>query len=203
VRVEAVDRAGTLRVLAGGEELQADAVICALPHERAGGLLAPLLGARAERWEGLGASPIINVHIVYDRRVCEQDFAAGVGTPVQYLFDRSDAAGLSNGGQYLAISLSGAVAEMGLTADGLCERYVEAMRELFPKAREAKVQSVYVSREHAATFAPRRGTGTLRPAARTEVEGLVLAGAWTDTGWPATLESAVLSGHAAAREALR
>ncbi|MGA9285613.1 MAG: hydroxysqualene dehydroxylase HpnE [Solirubrobacteraceae bacterium] len=203
VRAEAVDRAGTLRVLAGGEELQADAVICALPHERAGGLLAPLLGARAERWEGLGASPIINVHIVYDRCVCEQDFAAGVGTPVQYLFDRSDAAGLSNGGQYLAISLSGAVAEMGLAADVLCERYVEAMGELFPKAREAKVQSVYVSREHAATFAPRPGTGRLRPAARTEVEGLVLAGAWTDTGWPATLESAVLSGHAAALEALR
>ena len=199
----AVDRTDTLRVLAGGEELSADAVICALPHERARGLLAPLLGARAERWEGLGASPIINVHIVYDRRVCEQDFAAGVGTPVQYLFDRSDAAGLSNGGQCLAISLSGAGAEMELGAERLGERYVEAMRELLPGAREAKVQSVHVSREHAATFAARPGTGALRPPARTEVEGLVLAGAWTDTGWPATLEGAVLSGHAAAREALR
>jgi squalene-associated FAD-dependent desaturase len=200
---DTVDRAGTLRVQAGGEELRADTVICALPHERAGGLLAPLLGARAKRWEGLGASPIINVHIVYDRHVCEQDFAAGVGTPVQYLFDRSDAAGLSNGGQYVAISLSGAGAEMGLAAERLGELYVEAMRELLPRAREAKVQSVHVSREHAATFAARPGTGTLRPAARTEVEGLVLAGAWTDTGWPATLEGAVLSGHAAAREALR
>ena len=203
VRAEAVERADRLRVLAGGEELHADALICALPHDRAGGLLTPLLGARAERWEGLGASPIVNVHIVYDRRVCEQDFAAGVGTPIQYVFDRSDAAGLSSGGQYLAISLSGAAAEMSLPPEDLGELYLQAMGALLPKTREAKVQSVHVSREHAATFAARPGTEALRPAARTEVEGLVLAGAWTDTGWPATLEGAVLSGHVAAREALR
>jgi hydroxysqualene dehydroxylase len=203
VRAEAVDRqSDTLRVLAGGGELLADAVICAVPHERAKALLVPLLGASTELWEGLGASPIVNVHIVYDRHVCEQDFAAGVGTPVQYLFDRSDAAGLSNGGQYLAISLSGAASEMGLAAEDLGEHYVEAMRELLPGTREAEVQSVHVSREHAATFAARPGTAALRPAARTQVEGLVLAGAWTDTGWPATLEGAVLSGHTAAREAL-
>ncbi|MGA7703480.1 MAG: FAD-dependent oxidoreductase, partial [Solirubrobacteraceae bacterium] len=198
-----VEEAGALRVLAGGEWLEAGAVICALPHERARGLLTPLLGARAKRWEGLGASPIVNVHIVYDRRVCEQGFAAGVGTPIQYLFDRSDAAGLSGAGQYLAISLSGATAEMGQASETVARRYVEAMRELLPAAREAGVRSVYVSREHTATFAARPGTGALRPGARTEVEGLVLAGAWTDTGWPATLEGAVLSGHAAAREALR
>ncbi len=200
---KAVNRTGPLRVLTEEEGLATDVVICALPHERARGLLTPLLGARAERWKGLGASPIVNVHIVYDQKVCELDFAAGVGTPVQYLFDRSDAAGLSGRGQYLAISLSGADAEMGLAVESLGERYVEAMRELLPRAHGAKVQSVHVSREHAATFAARPGTGALRPPARTEVEGLVLAGAWTDTGWPATLEGAVLSGHAAAREALQ
>ena len=140
---------------------------------------------------------------MYDRRVCERDFAAGVGTPIQYLFDRSDAAGLSNGGQYLAISLSGAAAEMSLSQENLGELYLEAMRVLLPKAREAKVQSVHVSREYAATFAARPGTEALRPAARTAVDGLVLAGAWNDTSWPATLEGAVLSGYAAAREALR
>jgi hydroxysqualene dehydroxylase len=210
VRAEAVVRAETamqagaagLRVRAGGVELQADAVVCAVPHERASVLLAPLLGAQAERWQGLGASPIVNVHIVYDRRVCELGFAAGVGTPVQYLFDRSDAAGLSDG-QYLAVSLSGAAQEMEASSELLGERYVEAMRELLPGARAASPRNVYVSREHAATFAARPGTQALRPGARTKVSGLVLAGAWTDTGWPATLEGAVLSGHAAAREALR
>ncbi len=190
-----------LKVWANGVVLEGDAVICAVPHERAGALLAPLLGAEAESWSGLGASPIVNVHIVYDRHVCEMRFAAGVGTPVQYLFDRSVAAGLSEG-QYLAVSLSGAVQEMKLSSRQLCERYVEAMRKLLPRAREAEVRSVHVSREHAATFAARPGTQALRPTARTSVPGLALAGAWTDTGWPATLEGAVLSGHAAARVAV-
>ncbi|HUB36667.1 MAG TPA: FAD-dependent oxidoreductase, partial [Solirubrobacteraceae bacterium] len=60
----------------------------------------------------------------------------------------------------------------------------------------------FVTREHAATFRAAPGVGALRPRARTSLAGLVLAGAWTDTGWPATLEGAVKSGHAAAREAL-
>jgi hydroxysqualene dehydroxylase len=189
----------TLRVRAGGEDLEADAVVCALPHERASALLEPLLGEEASRWIGLGASPIVNVHIVYDRRVCDLQFAAGVGTPVQYVFDRSEAAGLGDG-QYLAISLSGAAGEMELSSERLRERYVAAMRDLFPGARGAVVRSVHVSREHAATFAARPGTESLRPDPRTSVAGLVMAGAWTNTGWPATLEGAVLSGHAAARE---
>ncbi len=196
VRVEAVER---LRVRAGGEDLEAEAIVCALPHERASALLEPLLGEEASRWSGLGASPIVNVHIVYDRRVCDLQFAAGVGTPVQYVFDRSEAAGLGDG-QYLAISLSGAAGEMELSSEQLRERYVDAMGELFPRARGAIVRSVHVSREHAATFAARPGTESLRPGPRTSVAGLFMAGAWTDTGWPATLEGAVLSGHAAARE---
>jgi squalene-associated FAD-dependent desaturase len=201
-RVERVSQVQErLCVSVGGVELQAEAVISAVPHQRAAGLLSALLGAQTRDWMGLGASPIVNVHIVYDRRVCELGFAAGVGTPVQYLFDRSDAAGLSDG-QYLAISLSGATREMRLSSEQLCERYVGAMRELFPRARGAVVRDVYVSREHAATFAGRPGTEALRPDARTGVPGLALAGAWTNTGWPATLEGAVLSGHAAAREVL-
>jgi squalene-associated FAD-dependent desaturase len=190
-----------LRVWAGGEAVEADAVVCAVPHMRAVTLLEPLLGEEAARWEGLGESAIVNVHVVYDRRVCEVGFAAGVGTPVQYVFDRSEAVGLSEG-QYLAVSLSGAEEEMGMEARALRERYVEALEELFPRARDAVVKSVYVSREHAATFRAAPGCGELRPSPRTSVAGLVLAGAWTDTGWPATLEGAVLSGHAAAREAM-
>ncbi len=202
VRAERVSRVGErLQVAIAGGELEAEAVICAVPHDRAARLLAPLLGARAESWVGLGASPIVNVHIVYDRRVCKLPFAAGVGTPVQYLFDRSDAAGLADG-QCLAVSLSGAEREMELSSERLRERYLEAMRELLPSAREAQVRSVHVSREHAATFAARPGSQALRPGASTSVRGLVLAGAWTSTGWPATLEGAVLSGHVAAREAL-
>ncbi len=203
VRVERVWRvADQLRVSAGELELQGDAVISAIPHQRAAALLEPLLGNDAASWNALGSSPIVNVHVVYDRRVCDLGFAAGVGTPVQYVFDRTEAAGLTDG-QCLAISISGAKDDMRLSAEQLRERYVGALRELFADAREAVVRSVHISREHAATFRAAPGTQALRPSARTCVRGLLLAGAWTDTGWPATLEGAVLSGHTAAREALR
>jgi uncharacterized protein with NAD-binding domain and iron-sulfur cluster len=92
---------------------------------------------------------------------------------------------------------------MGMSVDLLRERYLPALRELFPRAREAKVESFLATREHAATFRAAPGVAALRPAARTAVPGLVLAGTWTATGWPATLEGAVLSGHAAADGALR
>jgi squalene-associated FAD-dependent desaturase len=190
-----------MRVEAGTLRLDTDAVICAVPHERASVLLKPLLGTQATRWSQLGRSPIINVHVVYDRRVCELPFAAGVDTPVQYVFDRTAAVGLRTG-QYLAVSLSGATEEMACSVAQLRERYVDALKGLFPPARDAVVRSFHVSREHAATFHAGPGAQALRPDAQTSVPGLVLAGAWTNTGWPATLEGAVLSGHTAAREAL-
>ncbi len=201
-RVQRVERGEAgMRVRASGVELEADGVVCALPHMRAASLLEPLLGERAAAWRGLGQSPIVNVHVVYDRRVCDWEFAAGVGTPVQYLFDRTHAAGVRDG-QCLAISLSGAEREMRCSGERLRERYLGALAQLFPRARRARVLGVYVSREHAATFRAAPGVQALRPGPRTRVPGLVLAGAWTDTGWPATLEGAVLSGRAAARELL-
>jgi squalene-associated FAD-dependent desaturase len=185
-----------------GEGLSAEAVIVALPHTRAAGLIEPLLARTAEAIRGLGSSPIINLHVVYDRVVCEEHFAAGVETPVQYLFDRSAAAGAPSGCQYLAVSLSGAEGEMKSSAAELRGRYLPAIEQLLPRARGARVESFLATREHAATFRAAPGTAALRPGPATEFPGLALAGTWTATGWPATLESAVMSGHAAARAAL-
>jgi squalene-associated FAD-dependent desaturase len=214
----------------GRETLSAEATVLAVPHTRAATLLEPLLGETARALVGLGSSPIINLHVVYDRRVCEQPFAAGVGTPVQYVFDRSRAglsarppgglpasqpadlpaqqagglpARLPAGCQYLAVSLSGAEREMSLGVEGLRERYLPALCELFPRARDANVEFFLATREHAATFRAAPGTAALRLGTITSVPGLLLAGAWTATSWPATLEGAVLSGHAAAAAALR
>jgi squalene-associated FAD-dependent desaturase len=187
------------RTPAGGETLAAEAVIVALPADRAGGLLEPLLGSRPG--EDLGSSPIVNLHVVYDRRVLDEPFAAGVQTPVQYLFDRTRAAGAPEGCQYLAVSLSGAAREMGESVEELRERYLPALAALLPGARGAHVERFQVTREHAATFLAAPGVAARRPPARTALRGLALAGTWTDTGWPATLEGAVLSGHSAAVEA--
>jgi squalene-associated FAD-dependent desaturase len=187
---------------AGGEVVRGDAAVVAVGHTRAAGLLEGLLGERVGRLADLGSSPIVNLHVLYDREVCSVGFAAGVGTPVQYLFDRSAAAGAPAGCQYLAVSLSAAEQEMGMSVQELRERYLPALEDVLPRARRARVESFLVTREHAATFRSAPGVAVLRLGARTEVPGLVLAGAWTDTGWPATLEGAVLSGHTAARTAL-
>jgi monoamine oxidase len=184
------------------DALSAEAVILAVPHARAAALLEPLVPDVAARLRGLGSSPIVNLHILYDRPVCEHSFAAGVDTPVQYLFDRTAAAGASAGSQYLAVSLSGAEREMGMSVDALRKRYLPALEQLLPRARRAQVESFVATREHAATFRSAPGVQALRPGPRTSISGLLLAGAWTDTGWPATLEGAVLSGHAAAEAAL-
>ncbi|MGA2164082.1 MAG: hydroxysqualene dehydroxylase HpnE [Solirubrobacteraceae bacterium] len=193
---------GKFEVEGAQPSVRADAVIVALPRTRAAALIEPLDAASATRALKLRDTPIVNLHVVYDRSVCEFPFAGGVESPVQYVFDRSDAGGVDAGVQYLAVSLSGADEEMGMSVEELRARYLPALEELFPRARTARVERFLATREHAATLRTEPGAGALRPGPRTAVPGLALAGAWTDTGWPATLESAVLSGHAAARCAL-
>jgi squalene-associated FAD-dependent desaturase len=195
-------REEVLRVgLADGDALEAEAVIVALPHRRCAELLPAGLADIAERLRALETSPIVNVHVIYGRPVCDVAFAAGVGTPVQYLFDRSEALGLPSG-TYLAVSLSGADREMAMGSEELRERYLRALAELFPAAGSANVERFLVTREHAATFRAAPGSAALRPSCATSIPGLLLAGSFTDTGWPATLESAVRSGQEAAAGAL-
>jgi squalene-associated FAD-dependent desaturase len=186
----------------GSPTLDTDVVILAVPVDRAARLLPGASGVDARALSRLGRSPIVNLHVRYDRRVLDVPFAAGVHTPVQWVFDRTESAGLGSG-QYLVVSLSAADDEIAATADDLRERYLPALAELLPAAREATVELFFVTREHSATFRAAPGARALRPGARTRVRGLILAGSWTDTGWPATMEGAVRSGHVAAREALR
>jgi hydroxysqualene dehydroxylase len=203
-------RAERLRRVAGGFEVHgpqadpsAEVAIVAVPPARAATLLEPLIGAGAQGMPALGSSPIVNLHVLYDRPVCPLAFAAGVGTPVQYLFDRTAASGAPAGSQYLAISLSGAEREMQMNVEALRREYIPALARLLPRARHAQVELFVATREHAATFRAAPGVRAMRPGPRTSLPGLLLAGAWTATGWPATLEGAVLSGHAAARAALQ
>jgi len=179
----------------------ADAVVLAVPHRAAAALLPHGAVPDSDRLSELGESPIVNVHVVFDRRVTELELAAGVGTPVQWVFDRTAASGIEEG-QCLAVSLSAADEQIGRPAAQLSSGIVDALRDLFPPARAARVVDTIVTREGAATFRAAPGTRRLRPPARTAVPGLYLAGAWTDTGWPATMEGAVRSGTAAAAAVL-
>jgi uncharacterized protein with NAD-binding domain and iron-sulfur cluster len=194
---------------AAAAELRADAVVLAVPHEVAARLIPPgaLPPATVEAWAGLGASPIVNVHVIYDRPVTDLPFAAAVDSPVQWVFDRTAISGLdrasSGQAQYLAISLSAADEYVDVPAARLREQFVPALADLFPAARDAKVTEFFVTRERRATFRQAPGTAALRPKPGTSLPGLVLAGAWTDTGWPDTMEGAVRSGLSAVIELRR
>lgn len=178
-------------------QLEADAVVVAVPHQAASTLLSEHLPEQSRRWSGLSASPIVNVHVVYDRQVTDLPMAAVIDSPVQWVFDRTTVAGASRG-QYLAVSLSAADAYINARTEDLRQRFLPALQEAFPRARHARVLDFFVTREPRATFLQAPGTRALRPSASTGIPGLVLAGAWTDTGWPDTIESAVASGIRAA-----
>jgi squalene-associated FAD-dependent desaturase len=197
-RVTHVDDTG---IQVDGERLSADAVIVAAPNEAAAELLPEAAGVDREGLRQLGRSPIVNLHVVLDRRVVTEPFVATVDSPLQWLFDRSEGAGLERG-QLLAVSLSGAEVWLGRPRAELQLVFERALAELFPAARAARVEQFFVTSEPAATFRQAPGCGALRPGTKTALPGLFLAGAWTDTGWPATMEGAVRSGQAAARAAL-
>jgi squalene-associated FAD-dependent desaturase len=194
-RVESIGNGSKgVTVVTAERTLRADVVIVATPPDVTAsitpvGCVPPV--------EGLGTSPIVNVHLVLDRTVTDLAMAAAIDSPVQFVFDRTTSSGL-DGGQCLAISLSGADAYVGQRPEELVRLFFGALGDLFPAARRARLVDGVVTRERTATFRPRPGTHRLRPGARTSVPGVFLAGAWCDTGWPATMEGAVRSGTAAA-----
>jgi uncharacterized protein with NAD-binding domain and iron-sulfur cluster len=143
----------------------------------------------------------VNLHVVFDRPVLSHEFAAAVSSPVQFVFDRTASSGLERG-QCLAVSLSAADAEIDTAALELESTLRAALAELIPAARGATVERFVVTRERFATFRAAPGAWRSRPGPRTGIDGLALAGSWTDTGWPATMEGAVRSGRAAARVVL-
>ncbi len=202
-RVDAVEGSleGAPSLLADGERLTADAVVVAVPHDAAAELLPATSGVDAGALARLGASPIVNLHVVFDRPVTELAFAAGLGTPLQWIFDRTRSSGLARG-QYLTVSLSAADAWVGHARDELRRVFLPAFEALFPAARAATVERFFVTCERAATFYQGPGTAALRPGPDLAWRGVHLAGAWTDTDWPATMEGAVKSGALAAQHAL-
>ena len=150
----------------------------------------------------MDTSPIVNVHLWYDRQVTDMEFAAFLNTPLQWVFNKSKLWGQEGDGQYLDISLSGAREFAEMPAQEIIELFVREVQSLFPAARTAELKRGLVVKQRDATFAAHPGVSRLRPSQRTPVGNLLLAGDWTDTGWPATMESAVRSGLMAAREVL-
>ncbi|MFI5694557.1 hydroxysqualene dehydroxylase HpnE [Kribbella sp. NPDC051586] len=181
-----------------------DDVVLAVPPAEAAGLLPDDAVDLPAGWaEALGSSPIVNAHVVFDRVVLDEPFVAGVDSPLQWVFDRTVQSGSDRSEQYIAVSLSAADKLIDTPVGELRDVLVPALRRLLPAAADARVKEFFVTRERNATFRPAPGTGRFRPGATTSRPGLHLAGAWTATGWPATMEGAVRSGESAAASVLR
>ena len=188
---------GTLQIDLADGQLSADAVIVATPAHTAAtlGVLDSTLA------QDLATSPIVNIQFVFDRKVMDLDMAACVDSPIEFVFDRSDAAGTQSG-QCLVISLSAATSYMATGSSELIPFFRSALDELFPAARDANVLSAVVTREATATFLAAPGVEALRAQLRSTTPDVFLAGSWCDTGWPATMEGAVRSGSEAASDVL-
>jgi hydroxysqualene dehydroxylase len=178
VRVESLD------------EVDADSVVVAVPPSEA----ARLLG---EPDPGLEDSPIVSVHLLFDRPLLRYPLAALLNSDSHWVFDRGTLTGRlpDGGGQYLTVVSSGVPELMDIRGRELVDRIAG---QLVERLGRAELLWSRVSREPQATLALR--PGVVRPPLRTGHANVVRAGAWTDTGWPATMEGAVRSGLAAARE---
>jgi squalene-associated FAD-dependent desaturase len=176
-------------VLGDGSYVDADAIVVALPP----GESARVLG---EADPGLEDSPIVSAHLHLDRPLLRYELAALLGSHAHWVFDRGALTGrVPERGQYLTVVSSGAPELLEVRGRELVDLLAA---ELTDRLGPAELLWSRVSREPAATFAARPGTTVRRPGAGTDRPGVARAGAWTDTGWPATMESAVRSGRAAA-----
>lgn len=186
---------GGWSVITDAEEVAAHHVVVALPPAAAAEVAPAGSGPDPA---SLGSSPIVNVHLVYDRKVTDLPLAAAVGSPVQFVFDRTEPAGMVAGEQHLAVSLSAAQHAVRERPEALIDQFHHALGDLFPAARRASLVDAVVTKEHQATFRAAPGALRHRLPTQSTLPGLLWAGSWTDTGWPATMEGAVRSGLAAA-----
>jgi squalene-associated FAD-dependent desaturase len=221
VREIALDGDGVVRglVLRSGEEIAADFVVLTVPFDRVGSLIPESIRHRLPALGGLDtmrASPITGVHLWFDRPVCPYDHVVTPGRLIQWVFNHTaiqgraapgavaaDGAPALEQGQYVQIVISASYDLLALDKLAIRDAVLADLAEIWPSSRAATLLRWWVVTEHGATFAVRPGVEALRPPQRTPVDGLFLAGDWTDTGWPATMEGAVRSGYLAAQGIMR
>jgi squalene-associated FAD-dependent desaturase len=174
------------------DELDTDAIVVAVPPKES----ARLLG---EPEPALEDSPIVSVHLLFDRSILSVPLAALLGTDAHWVFDRGAITGHEPeaGGQYLTVVSSGVPELLEVRGRELVDRIAHQLTE---RLGEAELLWSRVSREPYATFALR--PGVQRPGVETSRPNVARAGTWTDTGWPATMESAIRSGRQAAQHIL-
>jgi len=209
----------------GGRVETADAYLFAIPHQGLAELLPEEIKRRDAQLgsvEKIRVSPITGVHFWFDREVMQEPFVTLLDTTTQWIFNKTELYGRRNGGygaeteggkegkwggkeggQYLQLVISASYDLLPKSRQEIIDLCLAEVRQALPEARTANLVKATVIKEAAATFSPEPGVDKLRPSQHTAVKGLYLAGDWTNTGWPATMEGAVRSGYLAAEAVLR
>ena len=182
---------GRVTGVRSGDTVQtADYYISAVPSERLG-QLAPFLNFNAAPFEH---SPITGIHLWFDRPITALPHATLLDRTVQWMFNKSE-------GRYIQLVVSASRSLTGLGRQEIIDLALRELAEFFPLAAAAKLEKAQVIKEIRATFSAAPGLEAVRPLAQTVLPNFALAGDWTRSGWPATMEGAVRSGYLAAEAA--
>jgi len=185
-RIE-VERGNVVGIRTGDRYHAADYYVCALPFERVPAIL-PELGLRLEGWEH---SPITGIHLWFDRPVTSLPHATLLDRTIQWMFNKRD-------GKYIQLVVSASRSLTPMPRADVIALAVRELAEFLPEVKEARLEDAQVIKEVRATFSARPGLESLRPGTATGWNNFFLAGDWTRSGWPATMEGAVRSGYIAA-----
>jgi squalene-associated FAD-dependent desaturase len=185
-RIEIAD-GRVVRVTTATGEIAADAYVLAIPFERIAAI-APELSVDVS---GFSHSPITGIHLWFDRVVTELPHATLLDRTIQWMFNKKD-------GRHIQLVVSASRNLTDTARADVIELALRELREFFPKVAGAKLDHAHVVKEIRATFAAEPNLEARRPVSATSIQNLFLAGDWTRSGWPATMEGAVRSGYLAA-----
>ena len=195
---------GGTTVSAGGEEVRADFAIVATPFGGTARLL-PETPEGSELREELGqleSSPITGIHLWFDRDITRLEHAVLLERTIQWMFHKSKIlktrADSAQNGSYVELVVSASKGLVDKPRGEIIELAVRELAEFFPSVADARLTKATVIKEVHATFAPAPGSDAFRPPAKSPWPRVFLAGDWTATGWPSTMEGAVRSGYGAA-----
>jgi zeta-carotene desaturase len=203
VEAVAVEDAG-VRLRTSSAETVSDLVVLTAPWDVTFKLLPERLRPKSLiDSHGMETSPIAGIHLWFDRQISDLDHAVLLDRTIQWMFHKSRIqaevrSGDNPSGSYVELVVSAAKTLVNLSKNEIVELAVRELREFFPAAREAQLLKSTVIKEIHATFSPAPGVDQFRPPQATASERVFLAGDWTATGWPATMEGAVRSGYRAA-----
>ena len=202
---------GRWELRVGEETMVADDVVLALPFEQAEKLVrsAVLTDGEEVRAELLGKmqrfdhSPFISVLLWFDREITDLDHAWLLDTTIQWFFHKSRIRGYGpERGSYVEVVIAGSKRELPMSRNEILGPAMEELARFFPEVRKARLMKSGILKEARATFTTKPGLDAFRPAQKTELPGLYLAGDWTRTDWPSTMEGAARSGRLAAEAVL-